>query len=89
MRLDKFLKISRLIKRRPVANELCKGGHVHINGKPAKAATEVKPGDEMAIRMGHRLITVRCEQTPEKAVSVQEAPGLYTTLSEATVDTRL
>lgn len=89
MRLDKYLKISRLIKRRPVANELCKGGHVRINGKVAKAATEVAVGDEMAIRFGNRLIKVIVEKTPEKAVSVQEAPGLYRTVSDEIVPASL
>ena len=82
MRLDKFLKISRLIKRRTVANELCKGGHVRINGKIAKAAAEVHPGDELTLRMGKRLIRVVIEKTPEKAVAVQEAATLYRVVSD-------
>ena len=45
MRLDKFLKVSRLIKRRTVANEACDAGRVSVNGKPAKASVQVKPGD--------------------------------------------
>ena len=86
MRLDKYLKVSRLIKRRPVANELCKGGHVKINGKTAKAATEVAIGDEMTLRMGKRRLRVRVEKTPEKAVSVQEADTLYKVLADDVLD---
>ncbi|NLD33326.1 MAG: RNA-binding S4 domain-containing protein [Clostridiales bacterium] len=55
MRLDKYLKVSRLIKRRTVAKEACDGGRVSLNGRPAKAGTEVKPGDTLEIRFGNRL----------------------------------
>lgn len=55
MRLDKYLKVSRIIKRRTVAKEACDGGRVSLNGKNAKAGTEVKPGDIMEIRFGNRL----------------------------------
>lgn len=58
MRLDKFLKVSRLIKRRTVANEACDGGRVMINGKPAKASTSVKVGDEIEIGFGSKSIKV-------------------------------
>jgi ribosomal 50S subunit-recycling heat shock protein len=55
MRLDKYLKVSRLVKRRTVANELCDARHVEVNGKTARASLEVKPGDEIAISVGaHR-----------------------------------
>ena len=85
MRLDKFLKVSRLVKRRTVANELCDGGHVQINGKTAKASAEVKAGDELRLRFGNKLLSVVVERVPEKAVSVQEAPTLYRTLAEQPV----
>ena len=52
MRLDKYLKVSRIIKRRTVANEACSGGRVTLNGKVAKPGAEVKPGDQMTIRFG-------------------------------------
>ena len=55
MRLDKFLKVSRIIKRRTVANEACSGGRVSINGKVAKPAADVKEGDELEIRFGTRV----------------------------------
>ena len=59
MRLDKFLKVSRLIKRRTVANEACDAGRVMVNGKPAKASTNVKVGDEIEILFGQKSVKVR------------------------------
>lgn len=59
MRLDKFLKVSRLIKRRTVANEACDASRVSINGKPAKASTNVKVGDEIEILFGQKPVKVR------------------------------
>jgi ribosomal 50S subunit-recycling heat shock protein len=56
MRLDKFLKVSRVIKRRPVANEACDGGRVSINGKVAKASSEVKIGDIIEIKFGDKIV---------------------------------
>ena len=68
MRLDKYLKVSRLIKRRTVANEACDNGLVTVNGKPARASYEVKVGDEIAIRFGERTVAV-------EVVSVQDNVG--------------
>ena len=59
MRLDKFLKVSRIIKRRTVANEACDSGRVIINGKIAKASTEVKIGDVIEIKYGEKIIKFR------------------------------
>ncbi len=59
MRLDKYLKVSRLIKRRTVANEACDGGRVSVNGKTAKAGAEIKEGDIIEIRFGNNLTKVR------------------------------
>ena len=59
MRLDKFLKVSRLIKRRTVANEACDAGRVMVNGKPAKACLNVKVGDEIEIMFGQKAVKVR------------------------------
>ena len=56
MRLDKFLKVSRLIKRRTVANEACDAGRVTVNGKPAKASTKVKKGDVIEIQFGTKAV---------------------------------
>lgn len=82
MRLDKFLKVSRLIKRRTVANDLSSGGGVTINGKTAKPSTEVKPGDVLVLDLGRHTITVRVEEVPAKAVPAQLAASLYTVLAE-------
>ena len=59
IRLDKFLKVSRLIKRRTVANEACDAGRVMVNGKPAKASVNVKVGDEIEIMFGQKAVKVR------------------------------
>ena len=58
MRLDKFLKVSRLIKRRTVANEACDAGRVLVNGKPAKASVKVKVGDVIEIQFGTKMVKV-------------------------------
>lgn len=58
MRLDKYLKVSRLIKRRTVANEACDAGRVLVNDKPAKASVQVKPGDTVEIQFGSRNVKV-------------------------------
>lgn len=58
MRLDKYLKVSRLIKRRTVANEACDAGRVLVNGKPAKASVAVKVGDKIEIQFGNKTVTV-------------------------------
>ncbi len=76
MRLDKYLKVSRLIKRRTVANEACDGGRVTVNGAPAKASRDVKVGDVIELRFGER--TVRVEVlTVAEAVSKADAPAMY------------
>ena len=66
MRMDKFLKVSRLIKRRTVANEACDAGRVSVGGKPVRASYEVKVGDEIEIAFGSR--TVRVSQNAEQIV---------------------
>lgn len=68
MRLDKYLKVSRLIKRRTVANEACDKERVSVNGKIARASYEVKEGDVIAIRFGERTLTV-------EVLSVKESAG--------------
>ncbi|MBO4324011.1 MAG: RNA-binding S4 domain-containing protein [Lachnospiraceae bacterium] len=65
MRLDKYLKVSRLIKRRTVANEACDAGRVSINGKPAKASAEVKVGDVIEIGFGNRQVKVEITEIVE------------------------
>ncbi|MFG6330888.1 MAG: RNA-binding S4 domain-containing protein [Lachnospiraceae bacterium] len=76
MRLDKFLKVSRLIKRRTVANEACDAGRVLVNGKAAKASLNVKEGDVIEIQFGTR--TVRAEvMSVQDTVRKEEAKELY------------
>ena len=65
MRLDKYLKVSRLIKRRTVANEACDAGRVTINGRPAKASAEEKAGDVLEIQFGNRDVKVRVKDVKE------------------------
>ncbi len=79
MRIDKYLKVSRLIKRRTVANEACDGGRVTVNGKVAKASSEVKAGDIVEIRFGEKLIKVRVEDVKEHTLK-NDAALLYTVL---------
>lgn len=76
MRLDKFLKVSRLIKRRTVANEACDAGRVLVNGKPAKASVQVRPGDVIEIQFGTRNVKVevlKLQDTTKK----EEAAELF------------
>ncbi len=77
MRLDKFLKVSRLIKRRTVANEVSDTGRVYINGNPAKPAKQVKEGDIIKIEYANRTVSAKILKVPINNVSVQEAPTLY------------
>ena len=81
MRLDKYLKVSRLIKRRTVAKEACDGGRVSLNGRPAKAGSEVKAGDLIEIRFGSRLGRYEVLDTQE-TVRKEQAAALYRVLSE-------
>lgn len=81
MRLDKFLKVSRLIKRRTLAKEVCDGGGVEVNRRPAKAATEVKPGDVLTLKLGNRWQTIEVLATPEH-IAANQARELYRILAE-------
>ncbi len=76
MRLDKYLKVSRLIKRRTVANEACDGGRITVNGKTAKASYDVKVGDEIAIAFGQRTVRVQVLAV-EETVKKDAAAALY------------
>ena len=78
MRLDLFLKVSRLCSRRSIAQKLCDAGLVSVNGRPAKSAHSVKPEDAIKIRIRNRLLTVRVTLVPTaRSVSKTEATGLY------------
>ena len=76
MRLDKFLKVSRLIKRRTVANEACDAGRVTVNDKPAKASTNVKVGDVLTIQFGNKEVKVEILDVQE-TVKKDEAKELF------------
>lgn len=76
MRLDKYLKVSRLIKRRTVANEACDAGRVTINDRPAKASADVKVGDVITIRFGDKEVRVEVLAVQE-TVRKDDAAGLF------------
>ena len=76
MRLDKYLKISRLIKRRSVANEACDVGRVSVNGRVVKASYDVKPGDVIEMRFGAKTLSVEVISVSEHATKA-DAPAMY------------
>jgi ribosomal 50S subunit-recycling heat shock protein len=76
MRLDKYLKVSRLIKRRTVANEACDAGRVTVNGRVAKAGADVKAGDEISIAFGDKTMKVRVISVAD-TVKKEEAKEMY------------
>ena len=76
MRLDKFLKVSRLIKRRTVANEACDNGRIQVNGRVVKASYEVKVGDKLEISMGPRVVAVEVLQVTDN-VRKDDAVTMY------------
>lgn len=85
MRLDKFLKVSRLIKRRTVAKEVCDKGRVSVNGQVAKAGTNIKEGDEIAIQFGQKLVVVKVSTVKETAKK-EEADSMYTVVREEKIE---
>ena len=80
MRLDKYLKVSRLIKRRTVANEACDNGLISINGRPQRASYEVKVGDQLTLTFGERTLTVEVVSISETA-GKSEASAMYREIS--------
>ena len=82
MRLDKFLKVSRLIKRRSVANEACAAGRATVGGKVAKPSTEVKAGDEISLRFGNRLLRAEVLSVAEYAAK-ENAASMYRILEQS------
>jgi len=76
MRLDKYLKVSRLIKRRTVANEACDAGRVSINGKPAKASVNVAVGDVVEIKFGSSMQKIKITSIAEH-IRKEDAAGMY------------
>lgn len=87
MRLDFFLKASRLCPRRTVAQKICDAGRVSINGKPAKSAHVVRTGDEISLQTRDKLIVVRVSLVPdEPQTSRRDAKGLYEIISETRLE---
>ena len=82
MRLDKFLKVSRLIKRRTVANDACDSERISVNGKNAKASYDVKIGDQITVAFGNRSVTVRVLEIKD-TTKKSEASGMYEIISES------
>ena len=76
MRLDKYLKVSRIIKRRTIANEACDAGRVEVNGKPARASYNIKVGDEIKITLGENERKYRVLQVSEHALK-EDALKMY------------
>lgn len=87
MRLDKYLKVSRIIRRRTVANEACAGGRVTVNGKVAKPGADVKQGDVLTIRFGEHIGRYEVLSTAE-TVRKEQADQLYRVLEEDASVTR-
>ena len=81
MRLDKYLKVSRIIRRRTVANEACSGGRVTLNGKVANPGADVKPGDRLTIRFGEHVGIYEVLSTAE-IVRKDQADSLYRIIEE-------
>ena len=87
MRLDLFLKASRLILRRSLAQKFCDANRVKVNSQTAKSSKEIKAGDEIEIKRSKKLLKVRVVEVPDKKqVSRADAANLYEILSEDTID---
>ena len=85
MRIDKFLKVSRLIRRRTLAKQVADQGRIEINGQVAKASSIVQEGDEVAIRFGQKLVTVKVEMI-KSTTKKDEAESMYSLLEEKVVE---
>lgn len=81
MRIDKYLKVSRLIKRRTVAKDICEGEKIRLNGRIAKPSAEVKPGDIVTLEMARHFLEVRVLSTPN-STKANEAHLLYEVLKD-------
>ena len=86
MRLDKFLKISRIIKRRPVAKAVCDSGRVLINDHPAKAGREISEGDVLRVDLNTKILTCKILSIPTGNVRAADASSLYEVISEETIN---
>ncbi|EKN62654.1 YabO [Schinkia azotoformans LMG 9581] len=87
MRLDKFLKVSRLIKRRTLAKEVADQGRISINGVQAKASSTVKVGDELTIRFGQKLVTVKIDAIKD-TTKKEDATSMYTVVKEEKIQNK-
>lgn len=85
MRLDKFLKVSRIIKRRPLAKTMSDDGRIEVNGRIAKAGTNVEVGDELKIRFGKRIVTYKVLDLKEHAKK-EEAEQMIELLSDEKIE---
>jgi ribosomal 50S subunit-recycling heat shock protein len=83
VRLDKFLQVSGLVRRRALAAEVCAAGRVQRNGRAARASAPVAPGDVLRIDYGWRVLTVRVDAVPERPTPPGERGALYTVLEDA------
>lgn len=86
MRLDKFLKVSRVIKRRTVANEVCQAGRVSVNGRPAKPSVKLKPGDVVSILFGNGTVTFKVLKI-EATVRKEDASSMYELIEDVEENT--
>lgn len=84
MRLDKYLKVSRIIKRRTVAKEVADKGRIKVNGVLAKSSTDLKTGDCVEIRFGHKLLTVRVLEMKD-STKKEDATHMYEIISETRI----
>ncbi|HEX8353401.1 MAG TPA: S4 domain-containing protein [Pyrinomonadaceae bacterium] len=90
MRLDQFLRASRLVPRRTVAQELCEAGAVSVNGAAARSSRNVREGDEIIVRRRMSVLTVRVRTVPQtKQVSRADAPSLYEIVSDVRLSDEL
>lgn len=85
MRLDKFLKVSRLIKRRTLAKEVADQGRIMINGQTAKASSNVKIGDELVVRFGQKLVTVKIVNLQE-STRKEDAANMFSIIKEERIN---
>ncbi|AST93989.1 RNA-binding S4 domain-containing protein [Sutcliffiella cohnii] len=85
MRLDKYLKVSRIIKRRTLAKEVAEKGRISINGVQAKASSNVKAGDELTLHFGQKIVTAKVNHIQENAKK-EEASLMYTIIKEERIE---
>jgi ribosomal 50S subunit-recycling heat shock protein len=85
MRLDKYLKLSRIIKQRSIAKWACDAGRVEMSGRRAKAGTDVRVGDEISVSLRDRFLRVKVLEVPEGNVSRERAASLYEVVEERQV----